>query len=127
MEDMIRISALCVGICILVSLIGQGSRVMASIVIIASGAVLLCYAVQKGGEILNEMRQIAEASGISGELTGPVFKVLGIALCGKMTAELCRDMGSRWAACNIELFAVIASVISMMPLIEEVLRLVGSI
>lgn len=93
----------------------------------ACGMVLLAFGISKAAEMIERVMAITGAAGIDTSLATPVLKVLGIALCGRLTAELCRDMGSRWAAGNIEVFAVIASVICMLPLVEEVLRLVGSI
>ncbi|MEA4921332.1 MAG: SpoIIIAC/SpoIIIAD family protein [Clostridiaceae bacterium] len=111
----------------MIVIIGEGSKVMSTIVAIAAGVVFMGFAVSKGVYIMNRIKVIAAASGIESGLILPVVKVLGIALCARITAELCRDMGNRWAACNIEIFAVITSVICMLPLLEEVLKLVGSI
>lgn len=127
MDEMLRFSALCVVACLLITLINQGSRTMSSIVIIAAGVVLLGVALERGAYMLERLQAIITAAGINTTILMPVFKVLGIALCAKVTSELCRDMGSRWAASNIEIFAVITSIICMLPLLEEVLRLVGSI
>lgn len=127
MEEMIKLSALCVALCLLSTLIGQGSKTMSLVVLAACGMVLLGFGIEKAAEMAEKIKGLFSSSGIDISLAAPVMKVLGIALCGKLTAELCRDMGSRWAASNIEIFAVIASVICMLPLLEEVLRLVGSI
>ncbi len=127
MEDMIKLSVLCVTLCLVSALISQGSRTMSLVIMAASGIVLMGFIVSKAAQMTERIRDIALLSGIDTTMAAPVVKVLGIAVCGKLTAELCRDMGSRWAAGNIEIFAVIASVISMLPLLEEVLRLVGSI
>lgn len=127
MEEMIKLSALCVALCLLSTLIGQGSKTMSLVVLAACGMVLLGFGIEKAAEMAEKIKALFSSSGIDISLAAPVMKVLGIALCGKLTAELCRDMGSRWAASNIEIFAVIASVICMLPLLEEVLRLVGSI
>ena len=127
MEYMIKLSVLCVTLCLVSALISQGSRTMSLVIMAASGIVLMGFIVSKAAQMTERIRDIALLSGIDTTMAAPVVKVLGIAVCGKLTAELCRDMGSRWAAGNIEIFAVIASVISMLPLLEEVLRLVGSI
>lgn len=127
MEDMIKLSVLCVTLCLVSALIIQGSRTMSLVIMAASGIVLMGFIVSKAAQMTERIRDIALLSGIDTTMAAPVIKVLGIAVCGKLTAELCRDMGSRWAAGNIEIFAVIASVISMLPLLEDVLRLVGSI
>lgn len=127
MEEMIKLSAVCVALCLLSTLIGQGSKTMSLVVLAACGMALLGFGIEKAAEMTEKIKALFSSSGIDASLAAPVMKVLGIALCGKLTAELCRDMGSRWAASNIEIFAVIASVICMLPLLEEVLRLVGSI
>lgn len=127
MEEMIRVSILCVAACLLANVVQQSSRVMGLVILLAAGSVVCGHAIEKAGGILRQLHTLTEASGIEGALFAPVVRVLGIALCGRITGELCRDMGSRWAAAGIELFAVITSLVCMLPLVEEVLRLVGSI
>ena len=127
MQETIRVSAICIAVCLLAVLISQGSRPMSAAMLIAAGGLLFGHTASRGLEIWQRIQCIAEVSGIDDGLTGPVLKVLGITVCSRMTLELCRDIGSRWAACNIEVFAAAASVICMLPLLERVLSLVGSL
>lgn len=127
MEEVLKISAILIAVCLLTAVVGQGSRVMGLLIVCAAGLVCLFWALERGAAVLERLREIAAAAGIESQLAGPVLQVLGIALCGRLTSELCRDMGSRWAAGSIEIFSVIAACICLLPLLEQVLRLVGSL
>ena len=127
MADTIRASAIIIAVCLLITLIEQGSKAMAFITAAAAGSIVLVLAVNRGALVWRSMSEVVAASGIGTDKLMPVLKVLGISVCARMTAELCRDMGNRWAAGGIELFAVTASIICMLPLVYEVLRLVGSL
>lgn len=100
---------------------------MAAVVTVAASLCVMHFTVSKGIILLDRIETIIFAAGIEGELLRPVIKVAGIAVCGRMSAELCRDLGSRWAAGNIELFTVILSAGAMLPLIEKVLDIIGSL
>ena len=127
LEEVLKISAILVAVCLLTAVVGQGSRVMGLLIVCAAGFACLFYALERGAAVLERLREIAAAAGIESQLAGPVLQVLGISLCGRLTSELCRDMGSRWAAGSIEIFSVIAACICLLPLLEQVLRLVGSL
>lgn len=127
LEEVLKVSFLLIAGCLLMTVVEQGSRVMGLMILCACGLACLFYALTRGVAVFDRLRAIAAAAGIDDQLAGPVLQVLGIALCGRLTAELCRDMGSRWAAGSIEVFSVIAACICMLPLLEQVLRLVGSL
>lgn len=127
MEDLVKLSILCISTVLAISIISEGSRVMAAVVTVAASLCVMHFTVSKGIILLDRIETIIFAAGIEGELLRPVIKVAGIAVCGRMSAELCRDLGSRWAAGNIELFTVILSAGAMLPLIEKVLDIIGSL
>ena len=127
MEDLIRISMLCITVVLIINVINEGSRVMSAVITVAAARYVIYFTVSKAAFMFGRIETIISVSGIDHDLLDPVIKVAGISICGRMSAELCRDLGSRWAAGNIELLAVILSVVSMSPLIEKVLDIIGSI
>jgi len=124
---MVRLSLLCVLFSLMGLVVAQGSKPLAALLAAAAGGFVLWRALEMGGQLAERVRRITSAAGLDGTLLAPVVKVLGIALCARLSAELCRDMGSRWAAGAVELFGVLASAVCMLPLLEEVLKTVGSI
>ena len=127
MGEMVRFSVLCITACFAFTFIAQGSRVMASAAALVCMVVFLKYALEQGAFLTERIGVLLSASGMDIELIKPVLKVLGISLCAKVTFEICRDMGNGGLAGAVEVFAHISSLICMLPLLEEVLKLVGSI
>ncbi len=124
MEEMLKVTALCIAFSLVVLVVGQGNRSMGALVALAAGVVLFTFVLEKAGGMLSQFVSVLAVAGIGEELIMPVLKVLGIALCGRMGGALCRDMGSQWAACSLEIFAVLSSLFCMLPLLENVLYLV---
>lgn len=124
MEEMLKLTVLCIAFSLIVIIVGQGSRTMGSLVALTAGVVLFVFLAEKMAAILELLRSVLAAAGIEETLFLPVFKVLGIAMCGRMGGALCRDMGSQWAACSLEIFAVLSSLVCMLPLVESVLQMV---
>lgn len=124
MEEMLKLSAFCIACSLLVVVIDQGSRIMGMLVALTAGVLLSVFILEKIKVVTSQFLYILEAAEIGNELILPLFKVLGIALCARISGALCRDMGSQWAASTLEIFAVLSSLICMLPLLENVLRLV---
>ncbi len=66
-------------------------------------------------------------SGLEGELFAPVLKVLAITLITNISAELCRDAGERAIAAKLELCGAAASLLSIFPLAEQAMMLIGAL
>ena len=100
LEEVLKISAVLIAVCLLTTVVGQGSRVMGLLIVCAAGLVCLFCALERGAAVLERLRAIAAAAGIESQLAG---------------------------AGSIEIFSVIAACICLLPLLEQVLRLVGSL
>ena len=127
MAEMFKLSALCLTISLLIIIVEQGSRVMGALVAVTGGVVFFGFILSRLQEVFLKISSLLSAADISLAFLTPVLKVLGITLCGRISGELCRDMGSRWAAGSIEIFSVLSALLCMIPLLENVLRLVDSL
>ena len=127
MEEMLRLSALCIAVSLLITVIGQGNRTMGMLAALTAGLVLFGWLLPQLSTVLSTLQQILDTAGIGTDLLAPVVKVLGIALCARLCGALCLDMGNRWAANGIEMFGVLSALICVLPLLERVLHLIGSI
>lgn len=71
-------------------------------------------------------RSTAERAGLKPALTIPVVKSLGLALVGKLGAELCRDAGQSAAASAVEFASVCSILCVSLPLLQELAEAVFS-
>ena len=65
--------------------------------------------------------------GLDTALLLPVAKVLAITQITHITAELCRDAGERGLAAKLELCGATASLLCILPLAEQALKLIGAL
>lgn len=77
-------------------------------------------------QLLNFCRQLALEAGLSGSLLAPLFKGMGVALCARLTAELCRDQGQRALAAKVELCGAVCGLLCALPLLQRALSLAGA-
>jgi len=68
----------------------------------------------------------AHNAGIDGEIFLPVFKAVGICICVRITAEICRDNGERAVAAAVELAGTAAGILCILPLLENALGRLGA-
>lgn len=127
MEEMIKLSILCIAASLLTVIVGENSRTMGTLVTLTGAAVLFGFIFERLQTVIGHTVGLLTAAEIDMELLQPVLKVMGVALCGRVTAAICRDMGSQWAACSVEIFTVLSGMLCALPLLRNVLQLVGSI
>lgn len=73
------------------------------------------------------MEDITKLTELSPEVIVPVVKAVAIAVCTKITAELCRDAKETAVASSVELVGASAGVYVVLPLVTSVLSLVASL
>lgn len=96
-------------------------------VLIAVGACvgILLFLLPQFSAVLNFCRGLAASAGLENEMLLPVFKVMGIALCTRVTAEVCRDNSQRALAVKVELCGALCGLVCAMPLLQTALHLIG--
>jgi stage III sporulation protein AD len=55
------------------------------------------------------------------------MRVVAMAVCVRITAELCRDSGERAVAAKIEIAGAVLSLACALPLVEQALTLIGGL
>ena len=70
---------------------------------------------------------LLDCTGLDKTLFLPLTKTLGITQLTRITAELCRDAGERGLAAKLEFCGAVASLLCVLPLAEQALRLIGTL
>ena len=73
------------------------------------------------------LEDLLNQSGLNRELFAPLLKVLAITQITRISAELCRDAGERGLAAKLELCGGTTSVLCILPLAQEALKLIGAL
>lgn len=105
---------------------GQQSQIAALLVI---GAVCCCAALMLpyAKELISFFQNLAVAGGITGEELAPLWKILGISICTRVLAELCRDCGQKALAAKTEIAGALISLACALPLLQKVLVLLQAV
>jgi stage III sporulation protein AD len=93
----------------------------------AAGVVILIGVFGTVAELTSFAQDIANTSGLSGELVTPVLKCTGIAIVSKMSSDVCRDAGASSAAGAVELAGAAAGIAVSIPLLKAVLDMIRSV
>ncbi len=96
----------------------------ASLLGLAAAVMIFAAAVGSLGETEAVLRRAMERAALRPALTLPVLKSLGVALLGRISAQLCRDAGQAAAAAAVELASTCAVLCVSLPLLQSLIELV---
>lgn len=124
MEQVIRMTALCVVAAILALVIKRGTPEVALLLAVGCTVTVVTALATPFGEILLFLEELGEQSGVSRQLFEPVYKTIGIALVVKVGRELCSDAGESAMAAVVESVGSVCALLVALPLLREVLELI---
>jgi len=102
----------------------QRSPELAVLVALAACAALVGKTLPLMETVRDRMEDLAETAGVSGAVLAPVGKTVGLAIVTRLSASLCRDAGEGSVAAFVELAGSAAAVVTALPLLDMVLKLV---
>lgn len=123
MEQVFQVTGLCVVGALLALVLKKGSPELALLLALAAVAAVLLFLAGALGELLEFLREVGAASGLSEDLFIPLYKTAGIALVVKAGGSLCRDAGESALASVVETAGAVCALIAALPLLRAVLSL----
>ena len=123
MEQVFQVTGLCVVGALLALVLKKGSPELALLLALAAVAAVLLTLAGAMGELLDFLREIGDASGLSEDLFIPLYKTAGIALVVKVGGSLCRDAGESALASAVETAGTVCALLVSLPLLRAVLAL----
>lgn len=123
MEQVFQVTGLCVVGALLALVLKKGSPELALLLALAAVAAVLLFLAGALGELLDFLREIGDASGLSEDLFIPLYKTVGIALVVKAGGSLCRDAGESALASAVETAGTVCALLVSLPLLRAVLAL----
>ena len=103
------------------------SPAMALLISLAAVAVLTGLLAPILQHAHGQITGLLNGSGLETGVLLPLIKVLAITQITRITAELCRDAGERGLAAKLELCGAASSLVCILPLMEQALKLVGTL
>lgn len=123
MEQVFQVTGLCLVGALLALVLKKGSPELALLLALAAVAVVLLALAGALEELLDFLREIGAASGLSEDLFIPLYKTVGIALVVKVGGSLCRDAGESALASAVETAGTVCALLVSLPLLRAVLAL----
>lgn len=127
MEVVFQISALsvvaAVCCCVIRPYVGSIAIALAAFV----GVIILLLAFQFFEPVIDLLERLCTMSGLSGAVTAPLVKVVGIGILTQIAGAICDDAGERALHQTVEIAGSILSLFISLPLVEAVLELLEDI
>ena len=123
MEEVFRITALCLTAALLVVVVKRGSGERAMLVTLAAVTAVLLGLARELGALADFLRRLGQRSSLPEELFHPLYKTLGIALVVRAGSALCRDAGESALAAALEMAGAVCALVVALPLLQAVLEL----
>ena len=78
-------------------------------------------------QIYDFCKRLTDYTGVDISVMLPLIKVTVLAVCVRITAELCRDAGERAVAAKVEVAGAAAGILFTLPLISQALKIIGAL
>ncbi len=92
---------------------------------VVTAGVVLVMMLGTFSQVQAGLEQLTGYAGLDEELTGPVYKVVVVAILSRLTSQVCRDAGEGTVALCCELASTFAALCAIVPLLRRVLELIG--
>lgn len=103
----------------------QHSPAFAVLLSLLAGVLILLPALDAVGQVWDSAARLMSAAEIDGAVYMPVVKAVGIAVVVRVASEVCRDAGESSVGSKLEIAGVAAAIAACLPLMEQVIRLIG--
>lgn len=124
--DVITLSFAAVGISIIVIVVRRLREELSPALIVAATIAILSVLIKLAMPVIEFTKQLAEAYGMSSYL-GVMMKALGIALCSKVCADICRDCGETAIATKVEIGGKVGILLLSIPLLQQITNSINSL
>ena len=125
MELIFKSAAVCIFSAVTGLLVRRHNPEVSFLLSAAAAALVMLASVTLFDRLLDLMREQARIFGLAADTLRPVLKCLGIALVGRLGADLCRDASQTALAAVLELTASLCAAAAAAPMILEVMNIIG--
>lgn len=94
---------------------------------VATAGMVLLMMLETVVQVQQWLEELTGLAGLDGELTGPVYRVVMIAILSRLTAQISRDAGEGTIALCCEIAGTFAALWAIVPLLRRVMELIGGL
>lgn len=124
MSLMVKLGAVAVTAALCALLVKKNAQELGVVLALLAGTMILMQVMGELEGILDLLKSLADAGGISSAVLSPVVKTAGIAIVTRLTAELCRDAKESGIAAFVETAGAVTALFVAVPLLKTVLSMI---
>lgn len=106
---------------VLALILGQYRSEFRMFVAIGVSLLLMGIVLTQIAPVLDEIQNVVELTGMSGDYAAVLFKGVGICLLTQLAGDVCKDSGENSIAAKVELIGRTAILLLTLPMIRDVL------
>lgn len=126
MNEYIKILFLVIACCLLASMMKEIKREYSLIIVILCGISVLLYCASDMRVIIEQFRIYSEIADINEPAIKIFLKAVGISVVCQFACEICADSNNRFLQFCVELSGKTAILLTSIPLISSVLKIVAN-
>ena len=127
MDVLVKVLAVAVTGSVLGLVIKKNSPEMALLLTIALAVFAVSLSAKIVSEILEFVKSVSDAAGISPSVLAIVLKTVGIAVVTKISADISKDAGQLSVASNVEFAGAAVALYIALPLFKTVVSMIDSL
>lgn len=127
MDTMVKIATLAVLAAVLCLLLRQSEKPLSLVLSVLACVVALVLALGFIRPVWDMVQRLEALSGLDGEVTAPLLKVVGIGILTQFAGCVCVDAGETSLAKAVELSGTALAIYTSLPLLSAVVSLVENL
>lgn len=120
--DIVKVCAFCITAVILVTILKEQNKAVATMISIVAGVIVMLYVVSNIDGIFSALNNIAGVSSVESKYFALILKISGITYLIEFGKNLCMDAGENALGTKLEMAGKVMIVTLTLPILTEILN-----
>lgn len=120
--DIVKVCAFCITAVILVTILKEQNKAVATMISIVAGVIVMLYVVSNIDGIFSALNNIAGVSSVESKYFALILKISGITYLIEFGKNLCMDTGETALGTKLEMAGKVMIVTLTLPILTEILN-----
>lgn len=120
--DIVKVCAFCITAVILVTILKEQNKAVATMISIVAGVIVMLYVVTNIDGVFSALNNIAGVSSVESKYFALILKISGITYLIEFGKNLCMDAGETALGTKLEMAGKVMIVTLTLPILTEILN-----
>lgn len=120
--DIVKVCAFCITAVILVTILKEQNKAVATMISIVAGVIVMLYVVSNIDGVFSALNNIAGVSSVESKYFALILKISGITYLIEFGKNLCMDAGETALGTKLEMAGKVMIVTLTLPILTEILN-----